>query len=71
MSFVASRARLVLKQFNSEGKLASGYPYPIQVWRLGPMVLVALGGEAWWIIHCGSSWNWARIKSGSPPTRTM
>jgi len=44
--FVASRARLVLKSFNADGKLPASYPYPVQVWRLGPLVLVALGGEA-------------------------
>jgi len=44
--FIASRAKLLLKQFNSDGKLPASYPYPIQVWRVGPLVFVTLGGEA-------------------------
>lgn len=44
--YTAQRGRLLLGQLDAEGKLASSYPYPIQVWRLGDSVNWAfLGGE--------------------------
>jgi hypothetical protein len=43
--YVVARARMLLKQLNAIGKLAETYPYPVEVWRLGPLTLVALGGE--------------------------
>jgi hypothetical protein len=44
--FVASRAKLLLKEIDKKGSLAGKYPYPVQAWRLGSeLTLVALGGE--------------------------
>ena len=44
--YVASRARLLLKQIERDGKLSQTYPYPVQTWRLGRnVVFVTLGGE--------------------------
>ncbi|MBS0209830.1 MAG: neutral/alkaline non-lysosomal ceramidase N-terminal domain-containing protein [Planctomycetes bacterium] len=44
--FVAQRGQILLRRLNSEGSLASTYPYPVQVWRLGPELRwVILGGE--------------------------
>ncbi|MDA1017041.1 MAG: neutral/alkaline non-lysosomal ceramidase N-terminal domain-containing protein [Planctomycetota bacterium] len=41
-----ARAKILLAQIESDGKLAATHPYPIQVWRLGNNVTwVALGGE--------------------------
>ncbi len=35
----------LLDRFDREGSLPASYPYPVQAWRLGTQVLVALGGE--------------------------
>jgi neutral ceramidase len=44
--FVASRARLLLKQLEKDGSLRRAYPYPIQVWGVGSdLDWVTLGGE--------------------------
>lgn len=44
--FVANRAKILLAQLDKDGKLATHYPYPIQVWRLGQQVnWIHLGGE--------------------------
>lgn len=43
--YVASRARLLLAQLNSQGALDQTYPYPVQVWRVGDAYTVFLGGE--------------------------
>lgn len=44
--YIARRASLLLEQLQAKGKLASSYPYPVQVWRLGPQLRwVILGGE--------------------------
>jgi neutral ceramidase len=44
--FVAQRAKLLLAQLEKKGSLRGTYPYPVQVWQLGPdLTLVALGGE--------------------------
>ncbi len=43
--FVASRARLLLETIGKKGSLEKAYPYPIQVWRLGELTWVFLGGE--------------------------
>ncbi len=41
-----ARARLLLDEFDTNGKLAGSHPYPIQVWRLGNrLTWIALGGE--------------------------
>ncbi len=43
--FVASRARMLLKQLDS-GPLDQTYPYPISTWKIGSDIqFVALGGE--------------------------
>jgi sugar lactone lactonase YvrE len=44
--YVASRAKLLLKQIDTHGSLSGTYPYPVQAWRLGDdLTFVALGGE--------------------------
>ncbi len=43
--FTASRARLLLKTIEERGALEKTYPYPVQVWRLGELTWVFLGGE--------------------------
>ncbi len=42
---IASRARKLLKTLDDEGKLPSSHPYPIEVWRLGDLTWIFLGGE--------------------------
>jgi neutral ceramidase len=44
--YIAARAKSLLRQIDEKGSLSGTYPYPIQVWQLGPEVTwVALGGE--------------------------
>jgi neutral ceramidase len=44
--YIASRAKLLLGQLEKTGSLRQTYPYPIQVWQLGPdLTWIALGGE--------------------------
>jgi hypothetical protein len=44
--FVVQRARALLKQIDSGTPLSQTYPYPLQLWRLGPeLQWVTLGGE--------------------------
>jgi hypothetical protein len=44
--YIAARARLLEKEWLQTGELRRTYPYPVQVWRLGPdLTFVALGGE--------------------------
>jgi hypothetical protein len=44
--FTAARAKALLRQIEEKGSLSGTYPYPIQVWQLGPeLTWVALGGE--------------------------
>lgn len=43
--YVAARARHLLAQLDRDGKLPKSYPYPVQVWRLGDVTFVILGGE--------------------------
>jgi len=44
--YIASRAKLLLTKIDRDGALSPTYPYPVQVWRLGPDVrFVILGGE--------------------------
>lgn len=44
--YVANRAKLLLRSIEPEGALPQTYPYPVQVWRLGPdLPMVLLGGE--------------------------
>ena len=42
---VANRAKKLLKTLDSEGELANSYPYPVQVWKLGDLTWIFLGGE--------------------------
>jgi neutral ceramidase len=45
--FVARRAALLLNRLKMEGNLRGTYPYPVQLWQLGPgLTWVFLGGEA-------------------------
>jgi len=44
--YVAARAKLLLKEIEQKGSLKGTYPYPVQVWQLGPeLTWVTLGGE--------------------------
>jgi hypothetical protein len=44
--YVARRAKLLLAQWDRDGKLSPTYPYPVQTWRLGAgPTIVLLGGE--------------------------
>jgi hypothetical protein len=44
--FIASRAKMLLDNVNKGKPLSATYPYPVQVWRLGPdLRWVVLGGE--------------------------
>ncbi len=43
--YIASRARGLLKRLDERGSLDSTYPYPVQVWRLGSLEWILLGGE--------------------------
>ena len=43
--YIARRALKLLKTFETEGKLAETYPYPVEIWRLGDLTWVFLGGE--------------------------
>ncbi len=42
---VANRAKKLLNILKTEGKLAETYPYPVQVWKIGDLTWVFLGGE--------------------------
>ncbi len=43
--FVASRARGLLRLIDEKGSLDTTYPYPVQVWKLGALEWILLGGE--------------------------
>lgn len=44
--YVASRAKLLQAELSKKGKLSDTYPYPIQLWKIGPNVsFFILGGE--------------------------
>jgi len=43
--YVASRAKHLLATIDSRGALDPTYPYPVQVWRLGGLDWIFLGGE--------------------------
>ncbi|MCI0376920.1 MAG: neutral/alkaline non-lysosomal ceramidase N-terminal domain-containing protein [Gemmataceae bacterium] len=43
--YKAARAALLLARLEKTGKLRQSYPYPVQVWQLGEVTWVALGGE--------------------------
>lgn len=42
---VANRARKLLRTLDETQKLPTEYPYPVQVWKLGGLTWVFLGGE--------------------------
>jgi hypothetical protein len=42
---LANRAKTLLKVLDSQGRLSPSYPYPVEVWRLGDLTWVFLGGE--------------------------
>ncbi|MCZ2341235.1 MAG: neutral/alkaline non-lysosomal ceramidase N-terminal domain-containing protein [Bacteroidales bacterium] len=44
--YIAARAKMLLKDLETQDKLPPAYPYPVQTWRLGgELNLVTLGGE--------------------------
>ena len=44
--YIAARAKALLRQLEVNGSLNATYPYPIEVWQMGPdLTWVALGGE--------------------------
>lgn len=44
--YIASRAKLLLRQMEANGSLRRTYPYPVQAWQLGQdLTWIALGGE--------------------------
>jgi len=43
--YIASRAKHLITTIESQGRLDPTYPYPIEVWRLGELTWVFLGGE--------------------------
>jgi neutral ceramidase len=43
--YIASRDRHLKERIDSEGRLQPSYPYPVEVWRLGGLNWVFLGGE--------------------------
>lgn len=45
-AFEQRRAKLLLREWDRDGALPSGWPYPVQAWQLGDhLTWVALGGE--------------------------
>jgi neutral ceramidase len=43
--YIVRRAAMLLDKLAQDGKLSQTYPYPVQVWRLGDLVITTLGGE--------------------------
>lgn len=43
--YEVSRAKRLLSQLESAGKIESTYPYPVQTWQMGDVKFVMLGGE--------------------------
>ena len=43
--YIASRARHLMRTLERKGQLDPAYPYPVEVWRLGELAWVFLGGE--------------------------
>ncbi len=45
-TYIVSRAKMLLAQYEKTGSLKATYPYPVQTWRLGDdLTWIALGGE--------------------------
>jgi hypothetical protein len=42
---VANRAKKLLATLDAQGSFATTYPYPVEVWRLGDLTWIFLGGE--------------------------
>lgn len=42
---LANRAKKLLQMLDRDGSLAQSYPYPVQVWKLGDLTWIFLGGE--------------------------
>lgn len=62
--FERTRAKFLLEQLESEGKIAETYPYPVQLWKLGGEIdWVFLGGEV--VVDYA-----IRLKSNRSPTKT-
>ena len=69
--YTASRARLLLETINRRGSLEKTYPYPVQVWRLGDLTWIFLGGEV--VVdyslrikrNLGSSATWLRVATAT------
>jgi hypothetical protein len=62
--FVVQRARALLNQIDGGKPLSQSYPYPVQIWRVGPQLQwVALGGEV--VVDYS-----LRLKQELGPTRT-
>jgi len=43
--YIASRAKHLLESIAKRGQLDPSYPYPIEVWKLGNLTWILLGGE--------------------------
>jgi hypothetical protein len=44
--YIVRHAKLLLSQFDRDGKLPDQYPYPLQVWRFGKdLTFIVMGGE--------------------------
>jgi len=44
--YAVSRAKVLMQQLDQKGSLSQTYPYPVQVWKVGPQLqVVTLGGE--------------------------
>ena len=43
--FIASRAKLLLETISRRGALEPTYPYPVQIWKMGELTWIFLGGE--------------------------
>jgi len=43
--YIVRRAAVLLDKLAQDGRLSQTYPYPVQVWRLGDLVITTLGGE--------------------------
>lgn len=43
--YLAARAKMLLAQLNTGKTLPKSYPYPVQIWKVGNVTWVVLGGE--------------------------
>ncbi len=42
---LANRARMLLRELDEKGSIATTYPYPVQAWKVGELTWIFLGGE--------------------------